>query len=123
MVVCPIANKPAICVADQAAYKKWLEKSKTRRKIRKRNRSEVDYNKLSDANKAKVKVAVLARTIMLIQVRNDGDTTPSKDDSDRSCTKRPVILMVDIIVLLSASHLVIFFLRLSCLTFRTSVCS
>jgi hypothetical protein len=100
MVVCPNANKPGICMAAQAAYKKWLEKSKACCENRKRNRSEVDYNKLSNAKKAKVKEAALAS--MLIQVCNDGDTTPSKDDSSRSCTKKPVILMVDIVVHLSA---------------------
>ncbi len=101
VVVCPNANKPGICMAPQAAYKKWLEKSKACRENRKRNCLEVDYNKLSTANKAKVKEAVLAS--MSIPVRNDGDTTPSKDDSSGSCTKIPVILMVDIVVLLSAT--------------------
>jgi hypothetical protein len=88
-------------VAAQAAYKKWLKKSKARHKKRKRNRLEVDYDKLSDATKAKMKEAVLA--IMLPQARHDGDTTLSKDDSSRSCTKKLVILMVDIVVLLSAT--------------------
>jgi hypothetical protein len=48
-----------------------------------------------------MKEAVLAS--MLIRVRNDGDTTPSKDDSGGSCTKKLVIVMVDIVVLLSAT--------------------
>jgi hypothetical protein len=99
--VCLNANKPGIRAAAQAAYKKWLEKSKACPENRKRNCSEVDYNKLSDSNKAKVKEAVLAS--MLIQVCNDGDTTPSKADSGGSHTKKPVILMVDIVVLLSAT--------------------
>jgi hypothetical protein len=101
MVVCPNADKPGIRVAAQAAYKKGLEKSKALCKNRKRNRSEVDYNKLSNSNKAKVKEAVLAS--ISIRVRNDGDTTPSKADSGGSRTKKPVILMVDIVVLLSAT--------------------
>jgi hypothetical protein len=100
VVVCPNANKPGIHAAVQAAYKKWLEKSKACHENRKRNRSEVDYNKLSNASKAKMKEAVLAS--MSIRVHN-GDTTPSKDDSGGSCTKKPMILMVDIVVLLLAT--------------------
>jgi hypothetical protein len=101
VVVCPNANKPGIHAAAQAAYKKWPEKSKAHRENRKRNCSEVDYNNLSNASKAKMKEAVLAS--MSIRVHNDGDTTPSKDDSGGSCTKKPMILMVDIVALLSAT--------------------
>jgi hypothetical protein len=104
VVVCPNANKPGICMAAQAAYKKWIEKSRACCKNRKRNRSVDDYDKLSNANKAKMKEAVLAS--MTIQVRHDGDNTPSKVNSSTTCTKEPMILMVDIAVLLlaTASH-------------------
>jgi hypothetical protein len=87
MVVYPNADKQEIRAAAQAAYTKWLERSRATCENKKRNCLKVDNNKLSNINKAKMKKAALAS--MAIQVHHDVYTTPSKDDSGTTCIKKP----------------------------------
>jgi hypothetical protein len=97
MVVCPNANKPGVQEAAQAAYKKWLDKNRSHRGNRKRNRDTVDYDKLSDANKAKVREAVLAS-----MAKETSSSTSSVSPAAKG-NKKPKILMIDIVVLSAAT--------------------
>jgi len=94
-VVCPNADKPGIRAAAQANYEKWL-KTKTKRcareKKRKEGNADFDFTKLSDANKKKMKEAVLA------YMKNDG-----QGGSYSGIRKKPMIFVADVIVLSSAS--------------------
>jgi hypothetical protein len=97
IVVCPNADKPGVRVAAQLAYEVWLKKTKARHENKKRNRG-FNFDKLSNANKAKTKEAVLASMKMDAHT-SDGTTMASP-------CKKPMILVANVIVLslVSGSH-------------------
>ena len=93
-IVCPNADKPGVRATAQAKYEKWKKaKTERREKDRKRKGSEVDFAKLSDANKEKMKEAVLA--IMRQESQGGGDGSPRK---------KPMIFISDVVILSSASN-------------------
>ena len=71
------------------------ERMKARQANKKRDRP-VDYNSLSEENKAKVKEAVLAS--MAPEAQASSGTVPPP------AHKKPMILLADVVVLSSASH-------------------
>jgi hypothetical protein len=96
VIVCPNANAPGVRTEAARAYEEWREKSKSKREQRECNRS-VDYNTLSDRNKEKVKEAVLA------SLASDDDTCPSPATTPLGSCKKPMTLVANVVVLLSAS--------------------
>jgi hypothetical protein len=94
-VVCPNADKPGVRAAAQANYEKWL-KNKTERRAKEKKRrdgnGDLDFNKLSDANKKRMKEAVLA------SMKHD-----DQGGSTSGPRKKPMIFIADIVVLSSAS--------------------
>jgi hypothetical protein len=94
VVVCLNANKPGVCAATQLAYEVWLKKTKARHENKKRNHG-VNFDKLSDANKAKMKEAVLASMKM--------DAHTSNGTTMASPRKKPMILVANVIILSLAS--------------------
>jgi hypothetical protein len=97
IVVCPNADKPGVREAAQAAYEKWLNKNRSRRSNRKHNCDTVDYDKLSDANKAKIRKAVLA------SMANETLTSSPSASPDAKSNKKPMILIFNVVVLSSAT--------------------
>jgi hypothetical protein len=94
MVVCPNANKPGVRAAAQLAYEVWLKKTKARHENKKQNCG-INFDKLSNANKAKMKKAVL------VSMKTDART--SNGTAMASPNKKPMILVADVIILSSAS--------------------
>jgi hypothetical protein len=96
VVVCPNANKPGVPAGAQLAYEAWLKKTKARRENKKQNHG-VNFDKLSNANKAKMKEAVLA------SIKTDACT--SNGTAMASPHKKPMILVTNIVLsLASGSH-------------------
>ena len=95
-VVCPNADKPGVRATAKANYDKWL-KNKTERRARDKKRKEadsvIDFDKLSAANKDKMKEAVLA------YMKKD-----SGGGNEGGPRKKPMIFVADVIVLSSATN-------------------
>ena len=99
-VVCPNADKPGIRKIAQENYEKWLAKKTERRATKKRKDDKaIDYDNLSDANKARMKEAVLASiqatTHQRVNVNQDGDAPGPR--------KKPMIFVADVVVLSSSN--------------------
>jgi uncharacterized Zn finger protein (UPF0148 family) len=101
-VVCPNADKPGVRKAAQENYEKWLSKKTDQRRAAKKRKDEkvIDFDTLSDANKAKMKEAVLAS--MHISVQPQGGTT-NQDSALDAPRKKPIIFVADVVVLSSSS--------------------
>jgi hypothetical protein len=96
VVVCLNANQPWVHAAAQAAYNKWLEKSRARCKKRKAKESAPTYAGFSEADKKLVRDEVLAMMAF------GGGGTPARDLSTPQ-RKKPLILIADIVVLSAAT--------------------
>jgi hypothetical protein len=96
VVVFPNANKPGVRAAAQAAYVKWLEKSRARCQKHKAKESAPTYAELSEANKK------LVRDKALAMMASGGGGTPARDSSTPQ-RKKPMILIADIVVLSAAT--------------------
>ncbi len=96
VVVCPNADQQGVHAAAQAAYDKWLEKSRACRQKRKAKESKPTYAGLSEANKK------LVRNKALAMMASGGGGTPARDSSTPQC-KKPMILIADIVVLSAAT--------------------
>ncbi len=102
MVVCPKANKPGVCAATQAAYQEWPQTTKTTQENKKRNHS-IEFDKLSNANKTKIKeVALVSKNIHIQSDASPGDGSAVARDPH----KKPMVLVANVIVLSfsSGSH-------------------
>ena len=92
-VVSPNAGKPGVPVAAQATYEEQLQKTKTRGKNKKLNHS-VEFDKLSNASKVKMKEAVIATMNICTQL----DASPGNGSAvARDPHKKPLILVADVI--------------------------
>ena len=95
VIICPNADKPGVRAAAAKSFAEFRERMKTRRANRKRDRP-VDYNSLSEENKAKVKEAVLSSMATEATAGSGSVTPPAR--------KKPMILIADVVVLSSTSH-------------------
>ena len=99
-VVCPNADKPGIRKIAQENYKKWLAKKTEHCATKKRKEDKaINFDNLSNANKARMKEAILASIQATTQQRGnanqDGDATGPR--------KKPMIFVADVVVLSSSS--------------------
>ncbi len=62
VILCPNNDKPGICAETERAYQRWRAAMKAKRGSRDRGnkKRKVDYNRMSPANKERVKEAMLA---------------------------------------------------------------
>ncbi len=92
-VLCPNKDKPGIRAEAKAAYQKWRTAMKARHgKEGRGKKRKVDYNRMSPANKERVKEAVLAS----MGIKSPAET-PDKPSSDSAYTsKKPLIFMIDV---------------------------
>jgi len=99
-VVCPNADKPGIRKIAQENYKKWLAKKTERRAAKKRKEDKaINFDKLSDANKARMKEAALAS----IQATTHQRGNANQDGDATGPRKKPMIFVADVVVLSSSS--------------------
>ncbi len=99
-VLCPNKDKPGIRAKAEAAYQKWRTAMKARHSKDSRGKKrKVDYDRISPANKERVKEAVLASMGIKPPAK-----TPDKPSSDSASTsKKPLIFMIDVPVLSTPS--------------------
>jgi hypothetical protein len=94
-IVCPSRDKPGVREEADKAYKIWRDKYCKRQEHHAKKRK-VDYDKMSDANKERMKEAVLAS--MGIK------PSPAKSSLDSpSPSKKPLIFVINVPVLSSST--------------------
>jgi hypothetical protein len=108
VIVCPNKDKPGVRAAAEKAYQEWLEKLCKRNK--KRKDLPLDYNKLNGRDKASMQECILA-SLCICNTTDEAskittDSTHPCDSRKNSPTKQAkmTILVVDLLVLSSASH-------------------
>jgi hypothetical protein len=100
-VLCPNKDKPGIRAKAEAAYQKWRTAMKARRSKEGRGKKcKVDYDRMSPANKERVKVAVLAS--MGIKPPTE---TPNKHSSDSASTSKKLLIFMTNVPVLSMPSL------------------
>ncbi len=93
-IVCPNRDKPGMCEEAAKAYQVWSDNYCKRQEHRSKKRK-VDYDKMSNANKERVKEPVLAS--MGIK------PSPAKSSSDSPPpSKMPLIFIINVLVLSSS---------------------
>jgi hypothetical protein len=94
-IVCPNRDKPGMRKEADKAYKIWRDKYCKRQEHRAKKRR-VDYDKMSDANKERVKEAVLASMGIKPSLAKSSLDSPSP-------SKKPLIFVIDVLVLSSST--------------------
>ncbi len=97
VILCPNKDKPGIRAKAEQAYQKWRAAMKAKCSLRDRGnkKRKVDYNRMSPANKERVKEAMLAS--MGIKPAPAPDKPSS--DSDSTPKKKPLIFIINVPVL------------------------
>ncbi len=101
VILCPNKDKPGIHAKAEQAYQKWRAAMKAKRSLRDHGnkKRKVDYDRMSPANKKRVKEAVLAS--MGIKPAPAPDKPSS--DSDSTPKKKPLIFIIGVLVLSAPS--------------------